>query len=100
MWFNALVFLTVTPAKAGVQGAKRDPATLDPGFRRDDERRRGTGIATCDTPTSKRERGSRPYSVASRSPSASSQASSAAAICLLISLNWTWSSMSWRVGPP
>ena len=28
----------VTPAKAGVQGNRRALATLDPGFRRDDEK--------------------------------------------------------------
>jgi hypothetical protein len=31
------VLLTVTPAKAGVQGNQRALATLDPGFRRDDD---------------------------------------------------------------
>jgi hypothetical protein len=31
------VFLIVTPAKAGVQGNQHALATLDPGFRRDDE---------------------------------------------------------------
>jgi hypothetical protein len=35
--FAFLPFLAVTPAKAGVQGDKRALATLDPGFRRDDE---------------------------------------------------------------
>ncbi|HEX7200307.1 MAG TPA: hypothetical protein VF213_12560, partial [Dongiaceae bacterium] len=30
----------VTPAKAGVQGNRHTLATLDPGFRRDDERKR------------------------------------------------------------
>ena len=29
---------SVTPAKAGVQGKRRVLATLDPGFRRDDEK--------------------------------------------------------------
>jgi hypothetical protein len=31
------LFSSVTPAKAGVQGNQHAPATLDPGFRRDDE---------------------------------------------------------------
>ena len=35
-----IVFPTVTPAKAGVQGNKRALASLDPGFRRDDEEKR------------------------------------------------------------
>jgi len=35
----SLRFLAVTPAEAGVHGNRRDLATLDPGFRRDDERR-------------------------------------------------------------
>jgi hypothetical protein len=30
-------FTSVTPAKAGVQGNRRNLATLDPGFRRDDD---------------------------------------------------------------
>ena len=34
-------FLSVTPAKAGIQGHKHPLATLDPGFRRDDGKRQG-----------------------------------------------------------
>jgi hypothetical protein len=37
MWICAGSFSSVTPAKAGVQGNQHALATLDPGFRRDDE---------------------------------------------------------------
>jgi hypothetical protein len=36
-WLGATPFSYVTPAKAGVQGNQRALATLDPGFRRDDD---------------------------------------------------------------
>src|SRR5215469_14148271 len=38
---------SVTPAKAGVQGDQRALATLDPGFRRDDEQKSGASHAHC-----------------------------------------------------
>jgi hypothetical protein len=37
------VCFSVTPANAGVQGNKRRPATLDPGFRQDDDGKWGFG---------------------------------------------------------